>query len=196
MMDKQAYTQQLQQLLPPGQAWPRDKSATLTKLLGGIAEGVARFHRRVDDLANELDPRTTVELLPDWERVCGLPDECSVQSSQTLAERQSAVHAKWTSRGGQSRQFFIDLAKTLGFDVTVNEFRVFTCESAIDEPICDEPWSFAWQVNAPETTIREFTCDSHCEEPLRIWGNWPLECVLSRYKPAHTHVIFSYSHGG
>lgn len=185
------YRHLLQQLLPPGAAWPRDIDAVLTKLLTGFAVGMARAHNRGIDLVDESDPRAATEMLTDFERVVG-PDTCIEGGLTTLAERRAYVHARWTARGGQSRAFFIALAEALGYEVTITEYRPFTCESECEDPLCDEEWRFAWTVNAPETTIREFTCESGCDEPLRTWGNELLECAVSRAKPAHTVCHFAY----
>ena len=186
------YHRQLRALMPRGRAWPTEDGAALTRLLAGFSGGLSRNHNRAVDLIDEADPRTTVELLTDWERVCGLPDGCSAVGAGTLTERRNAVVAKITSQGGQSRQFFIGLASSLGYSVAIDEFNPFTCDSECEDPCCDEPWRHAWRVNAPEVTVREFTCDSPCEEPLASWGNRVLECAIGRLKPAHTHVMFGY----
>lgn len=191
-MSKDAYLAQLQQLLPPGEAWPRDADATLTQLLAAVAERLDSVHERALDLADELDPRTTLEMLKDWERVAGLPDACMADVADTINERQAILHAKITGRGGQSRQYFIDLAERLGYAITITEYRPFTCEMDCEDPVADEDWWFAWQVNAPETTIRDLTCEDTCEDPLRDWGNEILECAIAEDKPAHTYVIFAY----
>lgn len=185
------YRQLLQQLLPPGAAWSRELDAVLTKLLTGFADGLSGTHNRAVDLIEESDPRLALEMLTDFERVVG-PDTCIDGGLTTLAERRAYVHAKWISRGGQSRAFYIELAAALGYEITITEYRPFTCESDCEDPCCDEPWRFAWTVTAPETTIREFPCDGGCDEPLRTWGNELLECAIDRAKPTHTKCHFSY----
>ena len=186
------YLRQLQALMPQGRAWPIEDSAALSQLLGGFSDTLSRNHNRAADLIDEADPRTTVELIADWERVCRLPDGCSVLSGATLGERRAAVVAKITARGGQSRAFFVGLAAALGYAISIDEHRPFTCESACDDPLNDDPWRHAWTVKAPATTVRDFTCDSPCNEPLAVWGNAALECAINSLKPAHTHAIFGY----
>lgn len=188
------YLSQLQALLPPGPAWPRDADATLTQLLAALADEFARVDLRAENLLDEADPRTTTEMLPDWERMAGLPDTC-VPSAQTMQERRAALHAKLTTLGGQSRQYFIDLAAALGYTVTITEFSPFrVSESAVGDALYSDDWMFAWRVNAPTTTIREFrVSESAVGEPLRSWGNDLLECAISRRATAHTHVLFGYS---
>lgn len=194
-MDRATFADYLsvrQALLPTGGAWPREPEATLTRVLSAEAEEDARLHNRALDLVEESDPRTTVQMIADWERVCGLPDACSAAFATTLDERRAAVVARLTSRGGQSRAFYIALAASLGYEATIEEFFPFTCESECEDPIYGPEWHFTWRVRAPEETIRELTCETPCEEPLRKWGNELLECAIARAKPAHTNVLFGY----
>lgn len=185
------YLNNLRSLMPKGKAWARENEAGLTRLLRAFATPLMRVHNRAVDLIDEADPRTSVELLPDWERVCGLPDPCSGQP-ESLAERRDQVVAKLAARGGQSIPFFIELASNLGYVVTITEFSPFRCLSKCNAPLTQGDWRFVWQVNAPAETIRTMTVNSGCSEPLRTWGNAPLECNFNRLKPAHTKVIFTY----
>ncbi len=186
------YLAQLQALLPQGPAWPRESSANLTKLLRAMADEFVRIDGRASQLLEETDPRTTLELLADWERVAGLPDSC-VTASQTTAQRRAALHARLTTLGGQSAAYFIALAESLGYTVTITEFHLHTVEDDVDYPLYAAPWQFAWQVNAPQDTIGVFSVADTVDDPLAWWGNESLECVIGRLKPAHTHVLFAYS---
>lgn len=186
------YRRQLKALLPRGPLWTAPKDGPLDRLLAGLSEELVRADARGDDLTRESDPRTTSELLADFERMLDLPDPC-VATDQTFEERRLAVVAKLVNRGGQSRQFFIELAAALGYDITITEFHPYTCEMDCESPVCDDAWAYAWQVNGALNTVVEATCESSCEDPLRSWGNERLECVIERHKPAHTVVLFSYS---
>lgn len=192
-MNADQYGQQLDALLPQGAAWPRDADAKMRLLTRGLAEEFARVDMRANDLLSEVLPNTTVQMLDDWERAAGLPDTC-VATGQTLQERRSALLARLTNMGGQSRAFFIELAKYLGFTITITEFRQFRAGiSRAGEPLCGDPWLHTWRVNAPQTTIVAFRSGvSGAGEPLRKWGNELLECVFGRVKPAHTVLLFGY----
>ena len=189
------YLAQLQALLPQGFAWPRQADAALTKLLLAWADEMARIDGRAADLVEEADPRTTAELLADWERVAGLPDPCvaALGINQTTAQRRAALVAKLTTIGGQSAAYYIALAASLGYTITVTEFSPFQAGSAAGDALTNDGWQFVWQVNAPEASIVEFAAGrSSAGEPLRSWGNELLECVINRLKPAHTYVLFAY----
>lgn len=183
------YLRLLVNLMPKGPAWSESDP-----LLAGAAEELARLHNRVMDLLEEYDPRTTVELFGEWETEYGLPDPCLI-TTPTLIERRAALFAKVFGLGGQSREFFIAVAAALGFTITITEFRPFRVgHGAAGDPLCGEDWYFAWQVNAPLTTVRDFSVGlSAVGDALRIWGNALLECVINRLKPAHTIVLYSYT---
>lgn len=186
------YLAQLQALLPHGPAWPRDAGATLTRLLQAMADELARVDSRAAQLIDEADPRTTYELLADWERVAGLPDTC-VTAAQTTAQRRAALHARLATLGGQGTAYFIALAASLGYTVTITEFRLHTVNDDVEHPLYGHPWQFAWQVNAPLNTVGTLSVTDTVADPLAWWGNELLECVIRRLKPAHTHTLFAYS---
>lgn len=194
-MIREEYLSQLQALLPQGPAWPREPDALITRLLDGFAEEFARIDARADQLIDEADPRTTYELLADWERVAGLPGHCAALAavSLTVEQRRAALVTKLTERGGQSRAYFIALAARLGFTVTITEFSEWTFDSDDDTPFYGVEWNFAWQVNAPLNTVGEWTFDSDDDTPFAWWGNALLECALNEDKPAHTVALFAYT---
>lgn len=186
------YLQHLQALLPQGPAWPRDADADLTKLLRAFADEFARLDAKAERVLDEEDARSTSELLADWERVAGLPDTCT-GLLDSISGRRSALVARLTNLGGQSRQFFIDLAAALGYSITITEFRPYTVDSNVNDPLCGIQWIFVWQVNAAQNTVRKFVVNSQVSEALASWGNTLLECAISRLKPAHTKVQFAYT---
>lgn len=189
------YTELLRSLLPPGQAFRRDQGTNLERVLTGLAPELSRVESRGDQLAIEVNPQTTLELLVDWERVTGLPDKCSGELEETTQGRRQAVVAKLASVGGQSIPYFIEVARQLGYEITITEFRPFRAGiSRAGDPLTNGPeWPFVWRVNSRETTIISFRAGlSAAGEPLRSWGNSALECKINQLKPAHTYVIFSY----
>ena len=95
--------------------------------------------------------------------------------------------------GDQSRQYYIDVAARLGYQITITEFDTFEAGDHAGDLVNGENWRYAWRVNAPEVTITEFIAGgSSAGDPLRDWGNEQLECVINRLKPAHTLAQFAY----
>jgi uncharacterized protein YmfQ (DUF2313 family) len=114
-----------QRLLPRGAAWTRLVGSVLQRVWNVIADAVAAVHGRSAALTEiEGFPPTSVELLPDWETVFGLPDPC-LGLSPTTAARQQAVAARLIATGGQSVGYFAGLAAALGATVEVTEYAPF-----------------------------------------------------------------------
>ncbi len=194
-MTKTDYLSLLQGLLPEGEAWNKESDSNLTTLLDAMAEELARLDTRADDLIKESDPSTTMEMMTDWERVCGLPDECAGELN-TLQERRKSILGILSGTGGQSKNYFITLAKAFGFEVTIEECLPFRVGySSVGDPLSSLPdWKHTWIMNIPESNITHFSAgQSSVGEPIRYWGFDNIECAISRRKPAHTHVIFAYN---
>lgn len=207
------YAAAFARLLPSGAAWPRDRDSAL---MGYIAGQAAIWGRLVDSRAADLlevesDPRLTTSLLEEWERAFGLPDPCAAETP-TLEDRRRALLNRMTSEGGQSRAFFIGVAASLGYAITIREFSPFMCGvSRVGDtrPTGTEGEQYAWEIGpiemrfcwlisfgAPRLTWfrlgrggGQVGVDPH----LRIALATDLECLIRRWKPAHTEVIFSYA---
>lgn len=188
------YRHQLIKLLPPGAAWSRQVGTTMHKLMGALAIEFSRVHVRAEQLIRESDPRTTSELLPEWEEMLGLPDPCAGQP-ETQKRRRAVVVSKYTAQGGQSIAYYKSIAKTLGFDIEIQEYRPFRAGfSRAGDALTNDTWQFRFLVRVPEgTETTEFSAgDSVAGDPLREWGNDLLECTIKQRKPAHTEVGFAY----
>jgi uncharacterized protein YmfQ (DUF2313 family) len=207
------YTRALLQLLPTGQAWPRSPASILAQACAGLADYWGFVDGRAADLLEtESDPRATVELLTDWERNWGLPDPCISNPPTALEPRRQNLVAKMTLLGGQSRQYFINLAAQLGYTITITEYlpymaglsRVGDTRGQYNP---DDPTRYMWQLGPPEIrynwtvhvgslSLIYFHCNSsQCviDRLLAIGTASDLECVLGRYAPAHTKIIYDYS---
>ncbi|WP_407597060.1 YmfQ family protein [Pseudomonas aeruginosa] len=134
------------------------------------------------------------EGLADWERVLALPDPCLIGQAQTVGQRVQAVVSKLQGRAGQSKPFFIALAKSLGYDITITTFRPARAGIArAGDAINGGDWSFTWRVNAPAVTTSHARAGiTGAGDPLTAWGNRALECRLGQMKPAESILLFGY----
>ncbi|WP_153114628.1 YmfQ family protein [Rhodocyclus tenuis] len=191
-----AYRAQLQALLPSGAAWPRAANAALTRLLDALAEEFARVDARGGSALDEADGRAALELLADWERVCGLPDTCGAGVATTLQERRAAVVAKLTALGGASPSYFLGLAEAMGYTVELDEFRPFLTgvNRCGDRLGGGAAVRHQWRIRVTGPRFTAFRAGaSQCGDLLgKIDRAADLECKLKRLKPAHTRLIFSY----
>jgi uncharacterized protein YmfQ (DUF2313 family) len=206
------YTQAFLSLLPRGQAWPRYWDSTLVLTARGLCDYWGFVDSRAADLLEtESDPRTTVELLPDWERNWGLPDPCFPQPS-SIEERQKLLVMIMTMLGGQSRQWFQFVSEWTGHEVSIKEWSPFMAglsECGDTRFEYDDTGDFRWYIGAEENrfywsassetaVIEWFRAGAdysesgkhhHCE----IYTESPVDCLLQRWRPAHTQLVFDYS---
>lgn len=187
------YLWQFQRLLPRGRVWHRGWGTLQAEALLTLMPTWVRLHVRADNLIADAFPCSTIELLPEWEATLGLPDPCTGPLA-TLQQRTAAVCGKFAARGGQSREYFIHLAASLGFEIEIETYSPFyASRSHAGDPIYDEKWAYAWRVIAAETQVLYFTASmSAAGDPLATWGNEILQCEFENYKPAHTEIVFSY----
>ena len=194
------YLNVLADLLPVGAAWPRDYDSHFMQLLAGFCQIFGTIDQRIIDFfVRESDPRTTRELLADWERAFGLPDECTAEAL-TIEDRINALLVKMTMVGDQSRQFFINVAKQLGYEIDIQEFSPFQVGISnvgnTDYQIGTPDIRFFWAVKLFKTRLSWFRAGSGqtgVDPHVRIGLASDLECLLRRWKPAHTEIIFDYS---
>lgn len=157
-------------LLPPGRAWPR--FGLLGTLVQALTDEFSRVARRARDLVEEADPRTTRELLTDWERVLGLPD-CSAPT--TLQGRRDAATAKLRAALGhdQSSGWWVEYLASLGLEEWSLELGhgPFAVGSGCTDKLGSEEWPWVW-------TIVADPLDAEVEELV--------ECAVSKQAAAET----------
>lgn len=185
------YRHMLAALAPPGAALPRDPGSRWQALLDALAAEFARVDGRGHDLLREMLPEEADELLPDWEATAGLPDDC-VEGDQTTSARRRSLLRLLTGTGGQSRRYFESLAASLGYDVAVSSFHPHTVEDDVGASIHGAAWRWAWEVRSEEQTVEYHDVNGTVRDALANWGNDRLECVIRRYQPAESVVLFAY----
>lgn len=203
------YAEAFASLLPRGPAWPRDSDSVLMRLLAGLSEiwGSKVDARAADLIERESDPRATLELLSDWERVAGLPDAC-LDEPLTIGDRQAALVARLTMLGAQSVAFFVGIAEMLGYEITIVEHSPFMAGvSHVGDTRYDDAPSFRWEIGPAEvryywtvrmdaarlTWFRASAGQAGVDPHLRIAAATDIECLIRRFKPAHTAVFFDYA---
>ena len=114
------YLWQFQRLLPRGRIWQRGWGTVQAEQLLTLMQTWARLHARAGDVIVETFPCTvSADMLAEWEATLGLPD-CEVLV--TIQQRQAAVCAKFAMRGGQSINYFVELAAAHGYQITITPF--------------------------------------------------------------------------
>lgn len=205
------YANVIKKLLPVGLAFEQVKKHAI---FSGLAGEFCRIEERATVLLNEIDPRTADELLSDWEKLLGIPDECT-PADQDIAERRTQAAQKLGNIGGISKRFYEELGLLLGYEIEVDritDFRVGrrrvghaltnTQEvrqimrvgtSRVETQLRTPGWIFFFTAKLPITAAEYFRVGSHrVEEQLVVFSNELLQCTIRKLKPAHVGVIFLF----
>ncbi|MFN1149931.1 YmfQ family protein [Serratia liquefaciens] len=131
----------------------------------------------IADLLTAIDPREATNLLSDWERVYAL----APAGDDNLQQRRQRVMGKLAETGGLSREYFINLARALGYTITITEHETPRWE---------------WDVNVQGEAEQEYDFrvdESVIDDYLMDFGDPGLETMFERLKPAHTRCVYKYS---
>ena len=186
-----SYQEVLLGLLPPvsyarSGARVRRQAQIDARALDGVA-------RSAEAAAGACLPDTSGALLADWERVLGLE---AANVGKPYAARLSAVLLKINAVGGLSIPYFIQLAQSAGYTITIDEpqpFRVGVNRAG--GRLAPEEIMWVWVVNvqAQSQTVFYFRAGgSTAGERLSSFSDSVIESVFQDLKPAHSFVRFAY----
>ncbi len=114
-------TSQLASTIPDGRAWQAKNlpGTNVYALISACAAEFREIQKQIETLAREFDVRLTDQLLPDWEKSCGLPEDCFGQLA-SLEDRRNAVILRLRKIPFVTKAEFEQLAFDLtGLSVTV-----------------------------------------------------------------------------
>jgi uncharacterized protein YmfQ (DUF2313 family) len=134
--------------------------------------------------------------LSDWERVFNIVPA----SGDTPELRKERIIAALRKVGGLSKPYFIQLADSLGYTVTITdnieEFRPFmTGWGRSGDRLYKYEVIWIWKVHVINRTLHYFEAGiSEAGNLLLTWqSDEELESLFTELKPAHTYVLFDYS---
>lgn len=185
----------IERTLPGGHAWPTEPGTTFAELLEALAVTFSDVDAAAARMLLEFDPRTATELMPEWLEALGLPGDC-MGTLSTLEEKRRVAGAKLGAYGGQTVAYFVAVAASLGFPVTVEEAKVFSIGDDCGLPCYGDGWEHVWIIIAPHDQTAFFLAGQGViGDPLATFATLPLECLLQELKPAHTVLFFRYTGG-
>ena len=192
-VNRDAYREQIHALLPAGRAWPEEADTTLDALVRAMAAQVAEVDRSASNLLTEILPNTTFNLLPDWERVAGLPDICSVLGS-TITIRRASLLEKLVTKPNLNVTEFERIGRTFGATITVEELDQARADAIVNLDTADGRWRFVWWIGIPlSADLRYLRMTSRVNERFATFDrNTELECRLENAAPAHTELVVGY----
>lgn len=189
------FLEMIWELYPKGAAWIREPGL-LNKVNTSIAAELEAVNHRTNKLIDEADPRTTFEMLEDWEFNYGLPDECTPLGA-TLKQRRNSLVAKINFLGDMRPAAYKSIASELNYDVDLVEWRPFICgasECGSIDMIGNEDIRFVWNLDIYGVAQSFFESGvSICGDPLGSWDDADeLICRINKQKPSHTKVFYFY----
>ena len=193
-VNRDAYREQIHALLPAGRAWPEEADTTLDALVRAMAAQVAEVDRSAANLLTEILPNTTFNLLPEWERVLGLPDDCSDLGSD-VTTRRASVLALLVTQPTFHPDDYAEIAERYGVTITVDDLNQTRAEAVPGLDTGNGRWRFVWFIDIPASADnRTWRVTSRVNERLTTFSrNTELECRLRKAAPAHTQLQIGYS---
>lgn len=178
--------------LPSGWAWVRDPDSNWGRTLTPLAHEQILFELSAEAMLTEATPSTSLQLLPDYERVLGA-DPCVAAASATLQERRASAHLRWTRTGGAARRDYVALAAALGYAIEIEEFRPSRSgRMRAGERLRGQRAQWSWRITLPRTQPVRFRAGrSRAGDRLLAFGLPLLQCQLSQTVPAHTVLVFA-----
>jgi len=180
--------------LPPGRAWASafDPDDDFGKLFLGLAAEFYRFQVLEKKLFDEMDINQTYELLTDWEKSVGIPNEC-FSNVNNLDTRRKQVLQIFSKFGGvQTKEDFERVGAVFGF--TLNVYS----GSAWETFPLSVPLMFSDTTKeARHTIIIELVNDAATGGtfplpipiPFILSGKDLLQCMFDKLAPANVIVI-------
>ena len=181
--------------LPNGEFWKAKKipNNNLYKFINALSEEYKRVKDLLYDVVNNRYAANTELLLEQWEKDVQLPDDC-ISLASNISERQKNVLLKYTAKGIQTEQDFIELASKLGYTITITPLT----------EVAYPPYEVPFIPNSSPSNrfvaiIEGLNLNPESElppydVPFTPFGGdvqaLALQCVLNKLKPANVSFIY------
>lgn len=165
-------------------------NTNMRNLLKGLSHELGRSENYFKVIQKEIIPDLTVQFLPEWERVVGIPDDC-FDGQGTDDVRRRDILAKLASLGVQTAKDFEDVALLFGIVANVmsgiESNEVFPLTFPFSFPLTEEEARFTIVIEYTPAFdifpyIFPFTLG---DDSVDI-----LQCLFNKLKPANCQVLF------
>lgn len=168
----------------------RKNDTVFRNLIEALVVEFSRFEQSIFETCIELDPNRTEDLIRDWETSVGIPDEC-FSTDDDLESRRLAVLFKLRGLRIQTEQDFIDMAALFG------EVIIIIQGGSVGVYPAKYPMPYLGGAKAARNTIIVFFPEKEKTQyprpyPVPYFPYGIVECLILRYVPATTRVIFKY----
>lgn len=169
------------------------EDSTLRKILIGLASEWLNFRDKINEVSNQYNPKTTTQLIQEWEEFVGIPDSC-IPIASTIEQRRLNVLLKLAGINATTENQFKKVAEILGYNIQVsNGVSTSTFPLTL-------PFLLISEASAPYTIV--ITLPSSLQPsgfpltfPFTLTAQQPaiLNCLFDKLKPANTQLFFRYS---
>ena len=186
------YLDALKKLLPPV-SYDRN-GVNLNIELAAESNALNAVNRSAQAVLGAITPFGANEMLEDWERVLGL----STDIQELYQARLDAVLQKLAAMGGLSIPYFLSLAQSMGYDITITESASELFRAGVNragDPVSSEASMWLWRVNVHSISKKLYYFRaglSRAGDRLRTYTDPVIESVFNDLKPAFTLCVFSY----
>jgi len=126
------YRQLLKSLLPRGVLWVAHDGGIIDSLLAAFGIELNRVDVRGFDLREEVDPRTTSELLDEHDTDLGLPEPAFLNPANDEVQRQR-IEDRYTMRtDSPSAPYYEELATDYNYLIDIQEFSPYLSAQATE----------------------------------------------------------------
>lgn len=182
--------------LPVGRVWSSgfDVNSNLGKLIRGLGIEFYRLQLQTQNISTEMDINKTTELIQEWERSVGIPDDC-FGINVDIDDRRIQVLQKFSNFGGvQKAEDFVRVALIFGFDIKVTptggELGMFPLSFPI--PLFDSARSATHTIFVEILNYSGSDLEFPLEFPIEFsdGGTSFLKCIFDVLAPANVQVVF------
>mgnify|MGYP003635797941 CR=1 FL=1 len=192
--DKTTHARLLARHMPEGAVWNNkyNSASNMGKLMLGLATEYFRVSILIEKVMSEIDINQTNDLILDWQKSVGIPDDC-LPISGTLEDQRRDILLKLTNYGGvQTAAEFEALALLFGFNANVGN-AIHNGTFALGFPIR----FFDSRKSAVHTIIVDleesravFALDFPIQFTSGVSGI--IECLFRQLAPANCQLLFRY----
>lgn len=189
-------SQQMADCLPSGRAWGlrNDPASNTRKLINCLSVVHNRAQQQIETLSDEFNIDETFDLLEDWEKSVGLPDQC-IGLSQTIQDRRQDVIKRLKKMPIVTiadLQAYIN-ALFPGLGVTLYPgYDYYSFEYEFEVPLLggvSDKFIIVAEVQLSEN-IFEYEFEMEFEGGV---DTTRLECLLNKILPACVYLIIEYA---
>jgi|CXWL01.1.fsa_nt_gi uncharacterized protein YmfQ (DUF2313 family) len=147
-------------------------------------------------LAHEIDPRTTTDLIEEWERALSLPDTC-LPEVVTIEERRQRVMFRLEKRRWTTAQDWHDLAAIFGLVITITP-GWYVQKPALYAHCYPKRYDlfpklgrFRVYIDVNNIEFKGYAYDYPFEYGLAVEAFSRFQCMIERVRPANVVVIWN-----